>query len=85
MSLDAERGAGGKTAAAGAQPGPEGRPPKTDGGDAQKAGERKNREVAEFLSEYGTIDPRTIPKQVWEDVRAEKPLLAAYQATRTKT
>jgi hypothetical protein len=85
LSLCGEGAAGGRPAEAGAQPDPEGRPPKTDGGDAQKAGARRNREVAEFLSEYGTIDPRTIPKQVWEDVRAGKTLLAAYQSYEKKT
>jgi hypothetical protein len=50
----------------------------------RSAADRRNREVAEFLAEYGTVDPQTIPKEVWNAVKAGKPLLTAYQSYENK-
>jgi hypothetical protein len=58
--------------------------PRKQTGETPKRPVRAESRVAEFLSEYGAIDPRTIPKQVWEDVRAGKTLLAAYQSYENK-
>ena len=45
---------------------------------------RRDREVGEFLNEYGSLDPKTIPQEVWQAVTAGKPLLTAYQAWELK-
>lgn len=46
----------------------------------RSAADRRNREVSEFLAEYKSVDPQTIPKEVWSAVKAGKPLLTAYQS-----
>ncbi len=55
----------------------------TDAG-AMSAAARRDRDIAEFLSEYGMVDPRAIPQEVWDAVRAGKSLLAAYQSYENK-
>ncbi len=49
------------------------------------ARERRSREVAEFMSEYGSVEPRTIPREVWDSVRSGKTLLGAYQSYENKS
>ncbi len=55
-----------------------------NGGPEQLGCERRSREVSEFLSEYGMIDPKTIPVEVWDGVRGGKTLLGAYQSFENK-
>ena len=54
-------------------------------GAQQRQSERRTREVSEFMSEYGSVDPRAIPKEVWESVSAGKTLLGAYQSYENKS
>ena len=48
------------------------------------AAEKRQADVAEFLAEYKSIDPATIPAEVWESVKNGKTLLTAYQAYELK-
>jgi hypothetical protein len=59
-----------------AEKAPEKPPEKTP---EQFAAERREREVKEFVGEYKTVDPKTIPQEVWDAVKAGKSLLVAYQ------
>ena len=43
-----------------------------------KAKAKREADVKEFVEAYPTVDPKTIPKDVWEDVKQGKSLLAAY-------
>lgn len=52
----------------------------TGGAQVQSAAGRRNREVAEFIAEYRDIDPRSIPREVWDGVKSGKTLLASYQS-----
>lgn len=45
---------------------------------------QRGRDVEAFLAEYKTVDPSTIPTEVWDGVRAGKPLLGAYQSFENK-
>jgi hypothetical protein len=46
---------------------------------------KRQEEIHEFLGEYGVgIDPRSIPREVWQSVTGGKTLLAAYQAWELK-
>ena len=45
---------------------------------------RRDREIGEFLAEYRNLDPKNIPKEVWQAVTAGRPLLASYQAWELK-
>jgi hypothetical protein len=43
-----------------------------------KAKAKRDADVKEFVEAYPTVDPKTIPKEVWDDVKQGKSLLAAY-------
>jgi hypothetical protein len=53
-------------------------------GREEAMAQRRDREIGEFIAEYRSLDPKDIPKEVWQAVTAGKPLLAAYQAWELK-
>lgn len=64
---------------AAAAPATEGKP----GGEEAAAAERA-RQAREFIAEYGSIDPKSIPTEVWEAAAKGKTLLSAYQGWENK-
>ncbi len=54
--------------------------------DAKKAEEeRLNRDFAAFCRAYPSVDPKSIPREVWDSVRGGQSLLAAYAVYDAKT
>lgn len=43
-----------------------------------EAAERRKRDIADFLAAYPKADTSALPKSVWDEVAAGKPLLVAY-------